>query len=136
MSLPTGLISHATRVKSLYKKALRNLESWYDRRHVYRYYAVLMRARFDQNIKIKDAASAKRLVEEGEEELFKNQHWHIRKFTNSPGGTAYLREVTPPDWIIDYWHPLEKAQYPEYFARREERKREFVKFWQKQFQDK
>ena len=28
--------------------------------------------------------------------------------------------------ILDGWHPLEKAQYPEYFARRDVRKREFL----------
>lgn len=52
---------------------------------------------------------------------------------DSPGGVAYQREVTPPDWVIDYWHPLEKAQYPEYFARREQRKKEFVKLWEQKY---
>lgn len=51
----------------------------------------------------------------------------------SPGGVAYGREVIPPDWIVDYWHPLEKAQYPEYFARREQRKKEFVKMWEQKY---
>lgn len=46
---------------------------------------------------------------------------------------AYERQVIPPDWIVDYWHPLEKAQYPEYFARREQRKQEFIKQWQKKY---
>ncbi|KAF5400626.1 hypothetical protein PHET_06213 [Paragonimus heterotremus] len=27
---------------------------------------------------------------------------------------------------LDFWHPLEKLQYPDYFARREKRKQEFV----------
>lgn len=52
---------------------------------------------------------------------------------HSPGGVAYKREVIPPDWVVDYWHPLEKAQYPEYFARREQRKKEFVKLWEQQY---
>lgn len=52
---------------------------------------------------------------------------------NSPGGCAYEREVIPPDWILDYWHPLEKAQYPEYFARREQRKKEYVMWWEKTY---
>lgn len=42
---------------------------------------------------------------------------------NSPGGNAHGREVELPDWVLDYWHPLEKAQYPDYFARREKRKK-------------
>lgn len=57
----------------------------------------------------------------------------IVSVANSPGGCAYEREVTPPDWVLDYWHPLEKAQYPEYFARREERKKEYVIWWEKQY---
>lgn len=52
---------------------------------------------------------------------------------NSPGGCAFEREVIPPDWVLDYWHPLEKAQYPEYFARREQRKKEYVVWWEKQY---
>lgn len=31
--------------------------------------------------------------------------------------------------MIDYWHPLEKAQYPTYFETREKRKLEYVKLW-------
>lgn len=52
---------------------------------------------------------------------------------NSPGGVAFEREVIPPDWVLDYWHPLEKAQYPEYFARREKRKEEYIKWWENQY---
>ncbi|XP_044263198.1 NADH dehydrogenase [ubiquinone] 1 beta subcomplex subunit 9-like [Tribolium madens] len=133
MSLPIGLVSHTNKVKSLYKQALRCLEAWYDRREVYRYHAVLMRNRFDLNKDIKDMRIAKELIAQGEEELFQKQHWLPRKFPHSPGGVAYGREVIPPDWIIDHWHPLEKAQYPEYFARREQRKREYVKLWEKKF---
>lgn len=52
---------------------------------------------------------------------------------NSPGGCAFEREVEPPDWVLDYWHPLEKAQYPEFFAKREQRKKEFVAWWEQQY---
>lgn len=47
----------------------------------------------------------------------------------SPGGVAYDREYYFPDWLLDTWHPLEKAQYPHYFAQREQRKREFIQRW-------
>lgn len=47
----------------------------------------------------------------------------------SPGGIAEGREVDPPDWVVDFWHPLEKKQYPEYFARREQRKKDYIKFY-------
>ncbi|XP_065166952.1 NADH dehydrogenase [ubiquinone] 1 beta subcomplex subunit 9 [Atheta coriaria] len=128
-----GLISHTNKVKSLYKRALRTLECWYDRREVYRYHAVLMRKQFDDNSSIKDMRIAKELIVKGEKELFDKAHWHPRKFPDSPGGVAYAREVLPPDWVLDYWHPIEKAQYPDYFARREQRKIEFMQAWQKKY---
>jgi NADH dehydrogenase (ubiquinone) 1 beta subcomplex subunit 9 len=31
------------------------------------------------------------------------------------------------------WHPLERAQYPEYFARREQRKKEYIERWEKKY---
>uniref|UniRef100_V5H0B0 NADH dehydrogenase [ubiquinone] 1 beta subcomplex subunit 9 n=2 Tax=Anoplophora glabripennis TaxID=217634 RepID=V5H0B0_ANOGL len=92
-----------------------------------------MRQRFDENKCIQDQRVAKEFIRKGEEELFDNQHWHPRKFPESPGGVAYGREVIPPDWVLDHWHPLEKAQYPDYFARREQRKKEFVKMWEKKY---
>lgn len=59
--------------------------------------------------------------------------FHFYLVANSPGGAAFEREVIPPDWVLDYWHPLEKAQYPDYFARREQRKQEYVVWWEKQY---
>jgi NADH dehydrogenase (ubiquinone) 1 beta subcomplex subunit 9 len=35
--------------------------------------------------------------------------------------------------VVDMWHPLERAQYPEYFARREQRKKEFIERWEKKY---
>ncbi|KAF9800240.1 hypothetical protein SFRURICE_010000 [Spodoptera frugiperda] len=102
-----GVKTHAQKVCSLYKRALRNLEAYYDRRNVYRYQAVLLRDRFDKNAKITDMRKA--------------------------GGVAHQRVVTPPDWVIDYWHPLEKAHFPEYFKRREQRKKEFIAMWEKEY---
>jgi NADH dehydrogenase (ubiquinone) 1 beta subcomplex subunit 9 len=130
---PLYLFSHTQKVCSLYKRALRNLESWYDRRDAFRYEAVLLRQRFEENRDIKDMRVAKQLLEDGEQELFKKQHYQPKKFPKSPGGTAYQREVVPPDWILDYWHPLEKAQYPEYFARRELRKKQFIEMWEEKY---
>ncbi|XP_022913735.1 NADH dehydrogenase [ubiquinone] 1 beta subcomplex subunit 9 [Onthophagus taurus] len=132
-NLPTGIVSHTRRVQSLYKKALRSLEDWYDRREVFRYQAVLMRQRFEENRNVKDMRVANSIVELGEEELFQKAHWLPKKFPLSPGGVAYQREVIPPDWIIDHWHPLEKAQYPEYFAKRELRKKEFIREYEKKY---
>ncbi|RVE51669.1 hypothetical protein evm_003641 [Chilo suppressalis] len=128
-----GLKTHSQKVCSLYKRTLRNLEAFYDRRNVYRYQAVLMRERFDKNAQVKDMRVATQLLKQGEEELFLQQHPIPRKFPLSPGGVAYERVVQSPDWVLDYWHPLEKAQYPEYFKRREERKKEFIAMWEKEY---
>lgn len=35
--------------------------------------------------------------------------------------------------MVDFWHPLEKAQYPEYFSRREQRKQEYIERWEKKY---
>jgi len=35
--------------------------------------------------------------------------------------------------LLDVWHPLEKAQYPEYFARRHQRKLEYIERWEKKY---
>lgn len=89
----------------------------------------MMRARFDENRNVRDFRVIEDIVRAGEQELFDKQHPQPRKFANSPGGVAFEREVLAPDWILDYWHPLEKAQYPDYFARREVRKKEFLAKW-------
>lgn len=48
-------------------------------REVYRYYAVLMRQRFDVNKNVQDMRVAKELLAKGEDELFNNAHWQIKK---------------------------------------------------------
>ncbi|XP_075149628.1 NADH dehydrogenase (ubiquinone) B22 subunit [Haematobia irritans] len=133
MSIPNGIITHTRRVQSLYKRALRNCEAWYDRREIYRYRAVQLRQRFEENRNVSDMAKAAKLLAAGEQELFNTQHYQPIKQANSPGGCAFERDVEPPDWVLDYWHPLEKAQYPEFFAQREQRKKEFVAWWEQQY---
>jgi len=129
--LTTRAVSHRERVCSLYKKALRTIESYIVLREEYRYRAVLLRQRFDQRKVEKDMRIAQKLVEDGEEELFQCQHPIPFQYQYSPGGSAYNRFSPKMDWIIDMWHPLEKAQFPHYFKRREQRKDEFIKWWEK-----
>uniref|UniRef100_A0A646QCU7 NADH dehydrogenase [ubiquinone] 1 beta subcomplex subunit 9 n=1 Tax=Hemiscolopendra marginata TaxID=943146 RepID=A0A646QCU7_9MYRI len=131
--LTTHLVSHRQKVCSLYKKALRNLEAYYHDRLLLRYHCVLMRQRFDEGAKEIDMRKAKQLLKDGEEELFHKAHPQPVKFPNSPGGVAYQREHQVPDWVLDTWHPLEKAQYPYYFARREQRKKEYFEMWDKKY---
>uniref|UniRef100_A0A0A9W0G0 NADH dehydrogenase [ubiquinone] 1 beta subcomplex subunit 9 n=1 Tax=Lygus hesperus TaxID=30085 RepID=A0A0A9W0G0_LYGHE len=130
--IPTKVLNNKQKVLSLYKRALRNLESWNGWRLDYRYQAVLMRARFDENRNIKNEKKIAELLNDGEEELFRRMHWQPKKFANTIGGNNYGRAHETPDWVLDYWHPLEKAQYPEYFARREKRKEEFIRNWIKE----
>jgi len=94
---------------------------------------VLLRARFDENKELADPVKAKQLLLEGEHEFFIKQHPQPFKFPNSPGGVAYGREPRIPDWLLDTWHPLERLQYPDYFAKREQRKQEYIEQYEKQF---
>lgn len=69
---------------------------------------------------------------------YRRELFHILRYisvTTSFGGTAWERdEMKPPnDAVLDFWHPLEKAQYPDYFARREQRKKEFVEWYDKKY---
>lgn len=94
---------------------------------------MLLRERFDKNKDIKDLCYAKHLLQEGEKEVFAKQHYQPIRFANSATGGAYGRESYIADWVLDYWHPLEKAMYPKYFARREQMKDEYVKWYFKTY---
>ncbi|CAG5118070.1 unnamed protein product [Candidula unifasciata] len=133
--LQTKVLSHAQKVRSLYKKAARTLQSYYEPfdRAEFRYQAVLLRARFDENKNEVDVRKAKKLLLDGQKELLLKSHPQQIYFPLSPGGVAYERHFPTPDWILDTWHPFEKAQYPEYFALREIRKKEYIERWEKQY---
>ncbi|XP_070574681.1 NADH dehydrogenase [ubiquinone] 1 beta subcomplex subunit 9-like [Ptychodera flava] len=115
-------LTHSQRVLRLYKKSLRHLESYCHARHKFRYHATLLRARFDEKKDEKDLVKAARYLQEGEEEFWKKQHPQPYIFIDSPGGTRFERDLPPPEWVLDYWHPSERAIYPEYFAKYEKRK--------------
>ncbi|KAI4483337.1 hypothetical protein M0802_013488 [Mischocyttarus mexicanus] len=134
--LPTEIITHSQRVCRLYKKSLMNLKSWYWDRLAYRYAAVKLRDRFDKNARIADLRYAKHLLLEGEEELFRKQHPQPFIYPDAPGGVAYNREPLIPDSVLDNWHPIEKAMYPKYFALREQRKKEYLEWYYKQYPQK
>lgn len=60
-------------------------------RDKYRFYACLLRARFDENKSEKDLVKATMLLKAGEEEFWTNQHPQPYLFPDSPGGTSYER---------------------------------------------
>lgn len=61
------------------------------RRDKYRYFACLLRERFDKNKDVKDMVRATELLKAGEAEFWANQHPQPYIFADSPGGIAYER---------------------------------------------
>lgn len=91
-----------------------------------------MRARFDKYKNVPKEIGSQ-LLSEAEEELRKKKHYAIKQFPYTIGGLTYDRAPHVPDWILDYWHPLEKAQFPDYFSKREKRKQEYITFWENKY---
>ena len=120
----------------------------------FRYQACLLRQRFEENRNVKDEITVAKLIASAENELFEKQHYQPIKCKSSvtvlancahcffvavpysPGGVAYGRELYSPDWVLDYWPEEERALYPVYFARREQRKKEYIQYWEKKFGSK
>ncbi|KAL2308673.1 hypothetical protein Nmel_001732 [Mimus melanotis] len=127
-------LTHQQKVLRLYKKSLRHLESWCIHRDKYRYFACLLRDRFDKNKDVKDMVKATELLKAGEQEFWANQHPQPYIFADSPGGIAYERYemYKIPEWCLDFWHPSEKAMYPDYFAKREQWKKLQQESWERE----
>lgn len=60
-------------------------------RDKYRYFACMLRARFEENKNEKDMLKATQLLKAGEEEFWDKQHPQPYIFPDSPGGTSYER---------------------------------------------
>ena len=132
--LTTRAVNHQQRVLSLYRKAIREMRNYYWPDHAaYLENWAMMRARFDQHKSERDFREAKKLLIAGEKELDGMKHPQPFQFAFSPGGVCFERDPQVSDWVLDMWHPLEKDQYPAYFARREQRKKEFIERWEKKY---
>uniref|UniRef100_A0A8C0SQ77 NADH dehydrogenase [ubiquinone] 1 beta subcomplex subunit 9 n=1 Tax=Canis lupus familiaris TaxID=9615 RepID=A0A8C0SQ77_CANLF len=131
---PGAYLTHQQKVLRLYKRALRHLESYCVHRDKYRYFACLMRARFEEHKNEKDMVKATQLLRAAEEEFWHNQHPQPYIFPESPGGTSYERYecYKVPEWCLDDWHPSEKAMYPDYFAKREQWKKLQRESWERE----
>lgn len=68
-----------------------NLQNHFGLRDKYRYFACLLRARFDEHKNEKDMVKATQLLREAEEEFWHGQHPQPYTFPESPGGTSYER---------------------------------------------
>ncbi|XP_007569078.1 NADH dehydrogenase [ubiquinone] 1 beta subcomplex subunit 9 [Poecilia latipinna] len=132
--MASAYLTHQQKVMRLYKKSLRHLESWCVFRDKYRFYACILRARFDENKNEKDMVKATMMLKAGEEEFWTNQHPQPYIFPDSPGGTSYERYecYKVPEWVLDHWHPSEKAMYPDYFSKREQWKKLRMQSWDRE----
>ncbi|KAI1731113.1 NADH dehydrogenase [ubiquinone] 1 beta subcomplex subunit 9 [Ditylenchus destructor] len=92
---------------------------------------VIMRARFDAYKDETDPRKATLLLADGFKQLHKRKHLKPFRFPNEPGGANYDRAMDLPDVLLDHWSPLEKEQFPYYFNRREQRKKELLEHWHK-----
>jgi hypothetical protein len=95
-----------------------------------------MRERFDKTREEKDMRKLAAMVEEGEEELFRNQHFQPFVWKNDPGGILYQRYHLANDNLLDIWHPWEKVLYKNYFDTREKRKEEMDAYFESSFPKK
>lgn len=133
--LKRDLISHTRRVCSLYKKMYRNIDFAEEDFFEGRFQKLKLRAKFDQFKDVKDMRKAKALLQLGLEEFNREAHPdHIHGpplHAHSKEGIAYDRNKISPDYVMDYYHPLEKAQYPYYYAKREQMKDEYINMWKK-----
>lgn len=130
----TKALSHRQKVCRLYKRALREVDSWYggDNLEV-RYQKVVLRARFDANKDEKDTRKSQYLLADGCRQLWEKRHWKTARFAADPLGNAYDRDRESSDQILDFdqWTYAEREQFPYYFNRREQRKKELLSHWSK-----
>ncbi|CEF67394.1 NADH dehydrogenase [ubiquinone] 1 beta subcomplex subunit 9 [Strongyloides ratti] len=130
----TKALSHRQKVMRLYKRAIREIDSWYggDILEV-RYQKVLMRARFDANKDVPDPRKAQLLLADGCRQLWEMRNPKPFRFASDPGGSSFDRERQSSDILLDtqQWTFAEREQFPYYFNKREQRKKELLEFWDK-----
>lgn len=134
--LKRELISHTRKVCALYKHMSRDLEYWDIDLFEVRFKKLLLRQKFEQNKDIKDMRQAKAIYQAAKEKYEKQDihpyHAHGQTwFPFSKEGISYGRDLESPDSVMDVYHPLEKARYPWYFAKREQMKDEYLRLWKK-----
>uniref|UniRef100_A0A158R5M6 NADH dehydrogenase [ubiquinone] 1 beta subcomplex subunit 9 n=1 Tax=Syphacia muris TaxID=451379 RepID=A0A158R5M6_9BILA len=129
----TKALSHRQKVCRLFKRAIREVDAWYGGDVLEaRYQKVIMRARFDANKDEKDKDKAQLLLVDGCRQLWEKRHTKPFRFASDPYGNAYDRERESPDEILDVQYTLpEREQFPYYFNRREQRKKELLEHWHK-----
>ncbi|OWF49888.1 NADH dehydrogenase [ubiquinone] 1 beta subcomplex subunit 9-like [Mizuhopecten yessoensis] len=130
--MKTKAFSHAQLVKTLFKKVVRAHETTCGSRLTLRSGAVHIRAMFDRHKDERDMAKVEKMMEQAERYI----HWVVPKrkqYDHCPGGIAHGRYEVSPDMVLDNYHPMEKAAYPKYFAKRELAKRDYILWWEKTY---
>ncbi|XP_033755275.1 NADH dehydrogenase [ubiquinone] 1 beta subcomplex subunit 9-like [Pecten maximus] len=130
--MTTRAINHGQLVKTLYKQALRAHETTTNYRLDYRFGAVRIRAMFEKYRNERDMDKVNQLMAYTEKMIFLTIP-KTKQFEHCPRGIAHGRYDVSPDMVFDAYHPLEKAAYPKYFAKRELAKRDHILWWEKTY---
>ncbi|KAL3085124.1 hypothetical protein niasHS_010193 [Heterodera schachtii] len=132
----TKAFSHRQKVMRLYKRAIRETQSWHAQDLLEcRFRMCLMRARFDANRDVNDMRLAQYLLADGCRQLwmYRNVSQTMR-YPEDPGAPAYDRDMESSDVVCDdpnHYTWAEREQFPYYFNRREQRKKELMAHWHK-----
>ncbi|XP_063716959.1 NADH dehydrogenase [ubiquinone] 1 beta subcomplex subunit 9-like [Symsagittifera roscoffensis] len=138
-SYPVQAVSHRERICRLYKRLYRMKEAQQSltTRPNFLIWRTLLRHQFDVNKDIKDEREVSRLVEFAEQELKRLHVDFVYKFPDSPGGVCWDRyDHYPREEHLEGWSDMEKAQFPDYFAKRQQRlieQREWAKGKMKEY---
>ncbi|VBB31863.1 unnamed protein product, partial [Acanthocheilonema viteae] len=148
-------LSHRQKVCRLFKRAMREVDGYYGTdislyiltsagdiriRQGYRFnlearfQKVVMRARFDAYKNENDPDKARLLYLDGCRQIWERKHWTTFRFGSDVGGASYDRDKhNMPDAMLDSttWTNVEREQFPYYFNRREQRKKELLAHWSK-----
>ncbi|KAK6106923.1 hypothetical protein QQG55_26165 [Brugia pahangi] len=128
-------LSHRQKVCRLFKRAMREVDGYYGMDVLEaRYQKVIMRARFDAYKEESDPDKARLIYLDGCRQVWERKHWTTFRFASDIGGAAYNRDThNMPDAMLDSttWTNVEREQFPYYFNRREQRKKELLAQWSK-----
>ncbi|KAK6014666.1 hypothetical protein OSTOST_19947 [Ostertagia ostertagi] len=126
----TKALSHRQKVCRLYKKALREIDNWYGGDCLEVRYQKLdsMQTRMRKTL-----AKANTFLLMAAGSCGKKGISNQFRYPLDPGGSSYDRYRESPDQIVDseQWTLPEKEQFPYYFNRREQRKKELLAHWSK-----
>uniref|UniRef100_A0A1I8EKG6 NADH dehydrogenase [ubiquinone] 1 beta subcomplex subunit 9 n=1 Tax=Wuchereria bancrofti TaxID=6293 RepID=A0A1I8EKG6_WUCBA len=127
-------LSHRQKVCRLFKRAMREVDGYYAMDVLEaRFQKVIMRARFDAYKEESDPDKARLVYLDGCRQVWERKHW-TTFLASDIGGAAYNRDThNMPDAMLDSttWTNVEREQFPYYFNRREQRKKELLAHWSK-----